>query len=85
MTKVFTERYYKSNVIIVCIFGLNYSKKQNCYALDGFIRSQSATNFTDYVNFLIPSAYVQCQVDGNCFDFSSCPCPCFASIAHSQI
>jgi len=46
---------------LLCAFvGLNYSKKQKCYALDQFIRSQSATNLVTYVDILIPSAYVQC-------------------------
>jgi len=46
---------------LLCAFvGLNYSKKQNCYDLDRFIRPEYVTDFITSVDFLIPSAYVQC-------------------------
>jgi len=54
MMKVFTEYYYTSNAIIVCIFGLNYSMKQNCCDLDGFTRSESVTDLLTNVHFLFP-------------------------------
>ena len=40
---------------LLCQFvGLNFSKKQNCYDLDGFIRPEYVTDFITYVDLLFP-------------------------------
>lgn len=45
MTKVFTEHYYNLMQLLCAFVGLKCSKKQNCYDLDGFIRSEYVTDF----------------------------------------